>query len=186
MKDLNMMFEHAMSIVEKCNIQAGDIAEIKVSTRARRRYGLCSYKNGRYYITISEFILADDTIYKAVLETIIHEILHTCVGCMNHGKLWKHYANRIKRMTGYEVTRTSARSKFGLEPYEKQGKDNYVFVCEDCGQVIRRSRMSKFVKNYDLYRCGKCGGRLKYDHENSKYEVWTSRPRYQAVASDTK
>lgn len=186
MKDLNMMYEHALDIVERCGIEVGDIADITINTRAKRRYGQCSLRNGRYYINISSFILTDETIYKAVLETIIHEILHTCDGCFNHGSLWKSYADRIKRMTGYTITRTSAREKYGLEPYEKQGKDNYVFVCKDCGQVIRRSRMSKFVKNYDLYRCGKCGGRLKYDHENSKYEVWTSRPRYQAVASDTK
>lgn len=178
-----MMFEHAMNIVEKCGIEVGDIVKVEVNTRAKRRYGQCCKRSGRYYINISEFILTDDTVYKAVLETIIHEILHTCDGCMNHGRLWKAYADRVKRMTGYEITTTSDRAKFGLEPYEKQGKDNYVFVCEDCGQVIRRSKMSKFVKHHHLYRCGKCGGKLKFDSKNSNMELWGVNPSLRVAES---
>lgn len=112
------------------------------------------------------------------METIIHEILHTCDGCMNHGKLWKRYAEIIRIKTGYNVTRTSSFEKFGLE----RPQTKYVFVCEDCGQIIRRDRMSKFVKNYHHYRCGECGGHFRFDSENSKMELWTCNPRLKAVS----
>ena len=111
-------------------------------------------------INISAFILSDDTKEDAVMETIIHEILHTCKGCMNHGREWKRLANIVYKKTGYKITTTSPREKFGLSE-EDEDVAKYVFVCEKCGQVIRRNRMSKFVRHPEWYRCGKCGGNIK-------------------------
>lgn len=184
MKNLKELFEYAMWVVEECGIETGIITGVKVNTRAKKRFGLCTYKSmtGTYEISISAFILADDTDENAVMETIIHEILHTCDGCMNHGREWKRLANIVYQKSSYRITRTSAREKFGLEATPKKTKDNYVFVCEDCGQVIRRDRFSKFCKNYHLYRCGKCGGKFRFDSENSNRQILTANPRLRAVA----
>lgn len=165
MKNLNVLFEQAMYIVESCGIETGDIANVTINTRAKTRWGQCRKMGGRYYINISSRILADEVDTHATMETIIHEILHTCYGCMNHGKNWKRLANIITRETGLQITTTSSAERFGLE---EEVRNNYIFVCEKCGQVIRRNRKSKFVKNYRLYRCGKCGGELRFDKENSK------------------
>ena len=167
MKNLNKLFEQAMSIVEGCGIETGNIVEVTINTRAKKRWGQCRRTGDRYYINISSRILQDEVNTHATMETIIHEILHTCDGCMNHGKEWKRLANIIARETGFNITTTSSAEKFGLEEVVKV-KDNYVFVCEKCGQIIRRDRMSKFVKNYQHYRCGKCRGELRFDAENSK------------------
>lgn len=183
MKKLYELFAEAKAIVEDCGIETGIITDVTINRRAKKRFGQCKYNGytGTYSINISEFILADDVDTHATMETIIHEILHTCDGCMNHGKLWKRYAEIIRVNTGFNVTRTSSYEKFGLERPQTK-KENYVFVCEDCGQVIRRDRMSKFVKNYHHYRCGKCGGHLRFDSENSKMELWTANPRLKAVS----
>lgn len=168
MKNLNVLFEQAMYIVESCGIETGDIANVTINTRAKSRWGQCRRIGGRYYINISNRILADEVDTHATMETIIHEILHTCYGCMNHGKEWKRLANIITKETGFQITRTSSAEKFGLENDVRKVRENYVFVCEKCGQVITRDRRSKFVQNYHMYHCGKCGGELRFDAENSK------------------
>ena len=94
------------------------------------------------------------------METIIHEILHTCKGCMNHGKEWKRLANIVYQKSGYRITTTSAREKFGLESTPAKVKNNYVFVCEDCGQVIRRDRFSKFCQHYMIIDVANVEGSL--------------------------
>ena len=159
MKNLNKLFEQAMDIVNACGIETGEIVSVTVNTRTTRRFGQCQLRGNVYKINISAFILEDHIDTHATMETIIHEILHTCKGCMNHGREWKRLANIIYRKTGYRITTTSSRDKFGLEPKENSAK--YVFVCEECGQVIARDRMSKFVKHYDWYNCGKCGGKFR-------------------------
>ena len=37
----------------------------------------------------------------------------------------------------------------------------YIIKCEGCGQEIVRQRKSKLVDKPQLFRCGKCDGRLK-------------------------
>lgn len=89
MKNLNELFDYAMWVVEECGIETGDITNVTINTRAKKRYGQCRQTGNKYMINISAFILSDDTKEDAVMETIIHEILHTCKGCMNHGREWK-------------------------------------------------------------------------------------------------
>lgn len=180
MKNLNELFEYAMWVVEECGIETGEITSVTVNTRAKKRFGQCQYRNGTYRINISEFILADETEENAVMETIIHEILHTCKGCMNHGKEWKRLANIVYQKSGYNITRTSSTTKFGIE---EEDTANYVFVCEKCGQVIKRDRMSNFVKYSHLYTCGKCGGHFKQDMEHSKCVVTRATSGFKSVAN---
>ena len=39
MKNLNELFEYAMWVVEECGIETGTITNVKVNTRAKKRYG---------------------------------------------------------------------------------------------------------------------------------------------------
>lgn len=161
MKDINMIYEWAMDIVEKCDIETGTITNVTINTRAKKRWGQCRKSGGTYTININADILADDVPYKPVLETMIHEILHTCRGCFNHGAEWKRMAEIIKRETGYNITRCTSAETFGInrEPKRKEGK--YVLVCEKCGKEITRERMSNFVKHPEWYSHKDCGGKFK-------------------------
>lgn len=171
MKDLQALYETALNIVKDCRIDYGDIVEITINTRAKKRWGQCRKRDGRFYININERILEDDTDPHAVLETIIHEILHTVDGCFNHGKEWKNYAERVYQTTGFKITRTTSAERFGIA-LEENRKSRYVFVCEKCGAVVRRDRMSKFVRHPERYHCGRCGGKFKQDLSRSTHEVW--------------
>lgn len=153
MKKLYELFVEAKAIVEDCGIETGIITDVTVNRRAKKRFGQCRY-NG-YTGTYS--INISEFILADNVDT--HATMETIIN----------------------VTRTSSFEKFGLEVPQTK-RENYVFVCEDCGQIIRRDRMSKFVKNYHLYRCGKCGGHFRFDSKNSKMELWTCNPRLKAVS----
>ena len=90
-------------------------------------------------------------------------------------------ANIVNANTKYNITRCNSYESFGIERPKREKKHNYVFYCEDCGQVIIRERASKFTRNYHNYRCGKCGGNLRFDSKNSNYQILTVNPRYSYV-----
>lgn len=78
---------------------------VTVNTRAKRRLGCCIYRDGMFYIEVAQRLLADDR-QELLEETLVHELLHTCYGCQNHGKRWKSYAEKVYAALGYHVTRT--------------------------------------------------------------------------------
>ena len=69
---------------------------VEVNTRAQRRLGCCTRRQGRYYIQVSARILGDPQLLQ---KTLLHELLHTCYGCLNHGKRWKAYAQKVGELT---------------------------------------------------------------------------------------
>ncbi len=131
---------------------------VRINTRAKKRLGCCIYSGGKYIIEVSEVLLAPD---KAALleQTLVHELLHTCRGCRNHGEKWKAYAQLANEAYGYSIARTVDTGEGGTATLRAESV-KYVLVCENCGLRIERSRMSKAVKSPWRYRC-KCGGKLK-------------------------
>jgi predicted SprT family Zn-dependent metalloprotease len=110
-------------------------------------------------IEVSSVLVSESVELIHLEDTIIHEILHTCKGCMNHGKEWKALAEKVNRAYGYDIKRTASMQEIGIDVETIESK--YRFVCEGCGQVIDRMRESKFTKYPHLYKCGKCGGKFK-------------------------
>ena len=138
MKDFVFLREQCISEITCLGIELGKIASWSVNRRAKTRWGLCRLKrDGSYEIEIAESLLADDRISeKACKETIIHELLHTCKGCMRHTGKWKQYAELMNC------------AEMAIK---------YVFTCGGCGATIYRKRDSKFTRNYRHYGCAKCG-----------------------------
>ena len=183
MKDYMEMYHKALEILDDLNIEYGNIVEVKLNYRAKNRFGQCRKNNvnNTYSLNFNHLLFNDKTKYDVVMGTIIHEILHTCKDCMTHKGEWKRLANIVNANTKYNINRTNSYANFGLERPKKEKKHNYVFVCEDCGQVIVRERASKFTKNHHAYRCGKCGGNFRFDAEHSNYQILTANPRYSYV-----
>ena len=48
------------------------------------------------------------------MQTLAHEVLHTCPGCRNHGALWKEYAARMNGAYGYAISRTGTCEALGV------------------------------------------------------------------------
>ena len=129
--------------------------QVEVNTRAQRRLGCCVCREGRFTIQVSARLLEDAPLLRA---TLLHELLHTCYGCQNHGKRWKAYAQRVGEALGVEITRTVPLE--GPAPPLRQEPVKYRLQSQSCGRLIPRRRLSKAVKYPSRYRCP-CGGKLK-------------------------
>lgn len=160
MKDFNILVEDCMAEVTKLGIKPGTISSFEINTRAKTRWGLCKQnRNGTYTIEIAQRLLTDERISTtACKETIIHEILHTCKGCMRHTGNWKYYADIMNQVYGYNIKRVTQGVEKGVENYTPSEQAiKYVFTCENCGATIYRKRASKFTNNYKYYGCARCG-----------------------------
>ncbi len=129
--------------------------EVRINTRARRWLGCCYYQSGRYWIEVSQAVLEDEDLLK---QTLVHELLHTCPKCRDHGPKWKAYAQTVNEKLGYRIERTvKTETPAGSLRHEEI---KYILECQSCGAQIKRMRMSKAVKSPWRYRCP-CGGKLK-------------------------
>ena len=141
-----------------------NISKISANTRAKSRFGCCKKIAGvtkvkQYEIEISyELIESCDKNLKSV---IAHELIHTCPGCLNHGKLWKEYIAKVNKKYEYDISTTSKYSDYLLDMPEKKESYKYRVVCNDCGNEVFRKRKSKVIKAPGFYRCIKCGGTLR-------------------------
>ncbi len=151
-----MMQELILSLRElSVPIPSNICPRVLYNARAKRRLGCCYDRGGSYEIELSSSILEEP---QKVKEVLIHELLHTCRGCHNHGKRWKQYGERVKEAWGISVVR-AVKLEGEAEPL-RQEQVKYVLQCEKCGAVFQRKRLSKAVKFPNRYRC-RCGGKLK-------------------------
>lgn len=130
---------------------------IIVNSRPRKRFGCCRKQNNMYIIEISKFVL--ECPLKKISEVIAHEVLHTCEGCYNHGKLWKKYAKLMNEAYGYEISRLTSSEKMGLGKTEGKNQIRYIIKCKKCGKEYPRQRFTCVMQKINAYRCS-CGGEL--------------------------
>lgn len=162
MRNLNTVYYECKSELDAIGITYGNITSVVVNTRAKKRWGQCKSIPNGYIISINAALLDERNDIKGLKETIIHEILHTCNGCMNHGIEWKRLADKVNHKYGYNVKRTSSADDKGVhdETRNIQPKAiNYIIKCNNCGFEFKRTRHTSFVANPDNYRCS-CGGCL--------------------------
>lgn len=108
-RDLLKESENCLKELDKLNIPYGKIKNFTVNTRAKKRWGQCTKtEDGVFIIEISIRLLDESTPLISLKETLYHEILHTCNGCMNHGSLWKMYAEIVNDAYGCSIKRTSS------------------------------------------------------------------------------
>lgn len=131
-----------------------------VNRRAKTRLGICRRSGGKYTVEIAASLLDEQTPEALLIETLMHEILHTCRGCMNHTGRWKQLAETVSAAYGYNITRTAKRDDLP-ENIAVNLKPKYRVVCQSCGAVYERYKKSAVVVHPERYRCGKCGKPLK-------------------------
>ena len=151
--------------LDKLKIPYAEVKRWEINTRAKRRFGQCCKSGGKFTINLSVHLFqAKD---EEIEEVILHELLHTCYGCMNHGKRWKKYAEKIYQAYGIRIKVTGNDGEYGQE-YEKQLQQeyHYLFRCTSCGKSFGYFRMCPSVRELlsadgaeaKYIRC-KCGGR---------------------------
>lgn len=162
-RELNILGSNLIKQLKDIGIPiSNNISEIKINNKAKARFGACKIKKSilgkSFTIEISSEILECDI--KMISEVIIHELLHTCPGCFNHGKKWKLYCNEVERSLGYRITRTQKYEDIGLEKPVDKEQIKYIVKCSGCGAEFPRKRLCNIVRNPEKYKCGKCGNIL--------------------------
>lgn len=184
---LEILYQQCLEQLQSIGIdmQNEDIVgkiDIKLTTRASKRYGCCKQENPdkryktvakkgyhkiikyekyqNHHIEISSWVMKlNDDIIK---NTIMHELIHCIPFCNNHGKEFKKYANYINQKLGYHITtKGNIQEDYKVSKLEYKEDVNYKYKieCQSCGQIIYRKRFnSNLIKRY---RCGKCKGKLK-------------------------
>lgn len=161
MKDLMKLAIECMEELDAIGIEYAVIESWTVNTRAKNRWGQTVRRDGKYYINISSVLLQDSMSDENAKATIIHELLHTCKGCMNHGEEWKALADLVNDCYScYKIQRCTSAEDKGIIKDETYYK--YAFKCSNCGAITGRDRESKFTKLYSRYGCARCG----------KYGTW--------------
>lgn len=158
MLNANELLQKGIEQVNEAGIEPGYInPEVVVNSRAKSRFGVCRMVPGEYDFQIelnSELLKAKE---EKALNTVVHEILHTVKGCMNHGPLWKRHVHTMNTRFGYEISTTSTYEKLGLVP----PKPKYIVKCAGCEVEIHRSRRSKLITQTKNFSCGTCNGQLE-------------------------
>ena len=153
---LTVAANKATAICRKLNIPTGKIVGVTVNHRARKRWGLCKrYVDGTFGIEVAECLTDGEHDY-ALVNTLIHEMIHTAPKCQNHGEKWSEYADRVSKATEYKIKRSSSYEEMGFAPDAIKAK--YRFKCAKCGAIVNRNRMSDFVRNPYNYMHKECGG----------------------------
>jgi len=130
------------------------VIEVKISPRAVRRLGVCKYENGNCIIEVSKHLFRVDD--KEMINTLIHEILHTFKDTKGHNYKWKWYAKRISDNTEYKIERTGTSEALTIDDY------NYLITCVKCGSKIKRHKISKRLItscSHNSCYCTRCNGR---------------------------
>lgn len=154
---LNALLEETRQTLRQAGIPVSKKIDpnLRVNTRAKRRLGCCYFVQGGHIIEISAALLDQPELLH---ETLVHELLHTCPGCRDHGERWKAYAQQVNHALGLHIQRTAPAGENAAPLRHEEVK--YILECQSCGAKIQRMRMSKAVKQPWRYRC-QCGGKLK-------------------------
>ena len=179
MRDLMSYASFCMEMLDEINIPYSKVEKFTVNTRARQ-WGLCSLRDGKYYIQINVTLLDERNGEDGLINTILHELLHTCPDCMNHGAQWKFWAEKVRKAYGYNIKRTSDNDEKevttgNLNYHQREYK--YHVYCEKCGKLVtRRKRRSDLLDNLGRYVHSGCGGKLYYtdtEYPDSKFVVYS-------------
>lgn len=136
---------------------------VVISKRLRKAFGNTKLKirgsEKEYKIQIADFLVREGS-EEYVKNVIAHEYLHTCPDCMNHGEIWKAWAQKVSdafSVTVYGNYNDAGFSKAALQEIkEKREKPKYVVFCADCGHEWQYKRYSKVLQNINNCKCPYC------------------------------
>jgi len=153
MRDLSAYAAQCMRELDRLHIHYAKNIRFAVNTRAKTRLGVCKKQGDRYIIEIAAPLLGESMPEQLLKETLLHELLHSCSGCMQHTGKWKALAERVNAAYGYHITRTTEKEAL---PQGLVQQPRYRVVCPHCGAAYDRYKRSALIDHPERYRCGKC------------------------------
>lgn len=170
MKNLSRLFSETLSEAYSVGLGVSDkIVSVTVNSRLSRALGRCVQVwdawNRCYVfkIEIQPCMLADGLDDRIPKNTIMHELIHTCDGCFNHGPEFQYRAGIVNRKLGYNVhTLSDAEQLKAAGVVLKETEYHYGIVCDKCGHMVqKRKRWSSTLERIgDFRHGGTCGGSL--------------------------
>ena len=157
--DLDNLLAKAIQEVKEQGIKPGNIDSTLYVSNAVKEFGRCTRTGSNFEIRISKYIMNNPE--EDLMQTIVHEVLHSVAGCMNHGAKWKKVADIMNKAKGYNISRLTSISAANLTTEHQAVLTRYVVACADCGNELYRQRKSKLINYPELYACGACGGELE-------------------------
>ena len=162
MKNIHELAKYALELCDCLGIQYSDKISFGVKNytavwgktflRYNRMTGVKYYE-----IYLAKNLLADDVDDVAIFDTLIHEILHTVDGAMNHGEKWKALAEKVNKAYNLNIKRETSEEEKGIQ-IRPERKPKHSYKCNCCGEVFDYFRECKFTKGDWKYSyCGKCG-----------------------------
>ena len=144
------------------------IKTIKIS-HARSFWGqIRSLGGNAFELKVSDVfndIPNEENAKRRFLGMLVHELLHTVNGCMNHGSRWKSLANKVNALyPKLKVQRCTSMYEYGIK--KDTSKFNYKITCHACSNTFFRQRKSDTTDPVFLNtfcQCGKCGARGKFE-----------------------
>ncbi|MBQ0065975.1 MAG: hypothetical protein KBT48_09440 [Firmicutes bacterium] len=108
---------------------------------------------------MNEFVKKDKRKCPGLLNTIIHELLHTCKNSMDHGTEWTKNVKKVYEKYGIEIHETDSNKRKGIPNDFYIDYLPYALKCKKCGALFgyyNENEIPNIKKNY----CGACAGKL--------------------------
>ena len=159
MRNLTVSANKCMKMLDEINIPYKNPNKWRVSKRMTRAFG--QYSISKHEIAITDRLLDDRLPVKMLENTIIHELIHTCDGCYNHGNKFQAYAKKVNRELGYNIsTYVSKEESIVMDAIYKPKERRYEVICPTCEHVFSYKVRGKVYQHPELYICKACGTRL--------------------------
>ena len=134
MRNLQEYLGKCIEMCKEYGIPVRTVTEISVH-KSKKAWGYCKTSDYEtFQITISE-VLTDPTISaddKGLISTILHELIHTCPDCFNHGAKFCQYAKILTEKTGYSVKISDDANGKGVDKIAFFNTYKYLYICEKC------------------------------------------------------
>lgn len=113
---------------------------------------------------------------KDVIETAIHELLHTAAPTDSHGGKWKAYAEIVNTNTEYRITRTADR-KLSERTKPRRAPNNIEAVCPRCMQKGIYPKRYTTISGMSAYSCPYCRKPMYVELPKSPLKEMTDEER---------
>ena len=158
---LKNYFEDACDILDSLDIEYGPIRKVTVNSRAKTRWGQCRHDLAEDYYDIEINSVLLTASYRALMDTLLHELLHAHEDRFCHTGEWKRCADLVNGCYMYNIKRATSAAEKNIDMNQIINY-KYKITCNICGNVNMYARKSKIVKmimrNPYSCRCGKCDG----------------------------